>query len=182
MLRIRDVYPGSEFLASRILNFFIPDPKYASKNLSILTSVGDPGCLSRIPDPYFYPSRIQKQQQKRGVKKMLCHMVPFCVNFTKLKIILCLRVKKKIWSNFQRIIELFMQKVVTKLSKIWFWDPGSGKNLFRIPDPQHCYQHKLSITVTCKKYRTGTFLTYRTSSLFSFSSVLRIWIRNQVPF
>jgi hypothetical protein len=53
-------------------------------------SVADPGCLSRIPDPDFYPSRfpdprsripdlgsrisdpgsrIQKQQQKRGVKK-----------------------------------------------------------------------------------------------------------------
>jgi hypothetical protein len=43
--------------------------------------------------------------------------------------------KKKIWANFQRIIELFTQKIVTKLSKIWLWDPGSGKNLFRIPDP-----------------------------------------------
>ncbi len=54
--------------------------------------------------------------------------------------------KKKIWANFQRIIELFTQKIVTKLSKIWVRDPGSGKNLFRmpgskrhlIPDPQHC--------------------------------------------
>ncbi len=36
--------------------------------------------------------------------------------------------------NFQRITELFIQKIVTKLSKIWVWDPGSGKNLFRIPD------------------------------------------------
>jgi hypothetical protein len=43
--------------------------------------------------------------------------------------------KKKIWANFQRIIELFTQKIVTKLSKIWIWDPGSEKNLFRIPDP-----------------------------------------------
>jgi hypothetical protein len=48
--------------------------------------------------------------------------------------------KKKIWSNFQRIIELFTQKIVTKLSKIKLWDPGSEirdpeKNLFRIPDP-----------------------------------------------
>ena len=43
--------------------------------------------------------------------------------------------KKKIWANFQRIIELFTQKIVTKLSKIWVRDPGSGKNLFRIPDP-----------------------------------------------
>jgi hypothetical protein len=44
-------------------------------------------------------------------------------------------VKKNIWANFQRIIELFTQKIVTKLSKIWIWDPGSGKNLFQIPDP-----------------------------------------------
>jgi hypothetical protein len=43
--------------------------------------------------------------------------------------------KKKIWANFQRIIELFTQKIDTKLSKIWVWDPGSGNNLFRIPDP-----------------------------------------------
>jgi hypothetical protein len=32
---------------------------------------------------------------------------------------------KKIWANFQRITELFTQKIVTKLSKIWVWDPGS---------------------------------------------------------
>jgi hypothetical protein len=45
--------------------------------------------------------------------------------------------KKKIWANFQRIIELFTQKIVTKLSKIWVWDPRSGvrKHLFRILDP-----------------------------------------------
>jgi hypothetical protein len=43
--------------------------------------------------------------------------------------------KKKILTNFQRIIDLFTQKIVSKLSKIWVWDPGSGKNLFRIPDP-----------------------------------------------
>ena len=43
--------------------------------------------------------------------------------------------KKKIWVNFQRIIELYAQKIVTKLSKIWVWDPGSVKSLFRIPDP-----------------------------------------------
>ncbi len=34
--------------------------------------------------------------------------------------------KKKIWAFFQRIIELFTQKLVSKLSKIWVWDPGSG--------------------------------------------------------
>ncbi len=39
-------------------------------------------------------------------------------------------VNKKIWAKFTRIIELFTQKIVTKLSKIWVWDPWSG-----IPDP-----------------------------------------------
>ncbi len=38
------------------------------------------------------------------------------------------------WANFQRIIELFTQKIAIKLSKLWVWDPGSGKNLFLIPD------------------------------------------------
>jgi hypothetical protein len=59
--------------------------------------------------------------------------------------------KKKSWASFQRIIELFTQKFVTKLSKIWIWDRGSEKNLsriwvqgskrHRIPalDPQHCF-------------------------------------------
>jgi hypothetical protein len=27
------------------------------------------------------------------------------------------------WANFQCIIELFIPKIVTKLSKIWVWDP-----------------------------------------------------------
>jgi hypothetical protein len=42
----------------------------------------------------------------------------------------------------QRIVEFFTRKIVTKLSKIWVWDPGSeiqdpgsGKNLFRIREP-----------------------------------------------
>jgi hypothetical protein len=33
--------------------------------------------------------------------------------------------KKKIWANFQRIIELFTKKIVKKLLKIWSWDPRS---------------------------------------------------------
>ncbi len=58
--------------------------------------------------------------------------------------------KKKILASFQSILELFTQKFVTKLSEIWVWDLGSGRNLFRMPDlgpgvkkapdpdPQHC--------------------------------------------
>jgi hypothetical protein len=40
--------------------------------------------------------------------------------------------KKKIWANFQRIIELITHKIVTKLSKIWFWIRDPKKS---IPDP-----------------------------------------------
>jgi hypothetical protein len=43
--------------------------------------------------------------------------------------------KKKIWANLKIFLKLFTPKLVTKLSKIWVRDPGSGKNLFRIPDP-----------------------------------------------
>ena len=39
--------------------------------------------------------------------------------------------KKQIWPDFQRIIELFAQKNVTKLSKVWVWDRGIKK----VPDP-----------------------------------------------
>jgi hypothetical protein len=76
-------------------------------------SVADPGCLSRIPDPDFYPSRIPDPKtatKERGEKKF--DIIPFYVatNFTKLYIILVLNfevLKKKIWANFERIKEPF---------------------------------------------------------------------------
>jgi hypothetical protein len=81
-----------------------------------LSSVADPGCLSRIPN---LGSRAQKQQQKRGVKKNCCSTVPFFIatnshrienyKFSEL-------LKKKIWASLQIIVELFTQKIVTKLS------------------------------------------------------------------
>jgi hypothetical protein len=41
--------------------------------------------------------------------------------------------KKKIWASFQRIIEV-KKIIVTQLSKIWVWDPGS-----EIRDPEKIY-------------------------------------------
>ncbi len=77
-----------------------------------------------IPDPgsWFLPkdpgSRIQKQQQKRGVKKICCHNFLCSHKFHKIANYFSFEVmKKKIWANFQRIIELFTQKIVTKHSK-----------------------------------------------------------------
>jgi hypothetical protein len=81
-------------------------------------SVADPGCLSRIPDPDFYPSRIPDPKtatKERGEKKFfvnfLCsHKFHKIANYFSFEVL-----KKKIWANFQRIIELFTQKIVTKL-------------------------------------------------------------------
>jgi hypothetical protein len=75
-----------------------------------------------IPDPDFYPSRIpdlgsriQKQQQKRGVKKKFV-VIPFVVatNFTKFKIVLHIfeMLKKNIWaSQFSKNYKTFYPKI-----------------------------------------------------------------------
>jgi hypothetical protein len=57
--------------------------------------------------------------------------------------------KKKIWANFQRIIELFTKKIVKKLLNIWSWDPRSG-----IPDPERTYSgSRISDPKTATKER-----------------------------
>jgi hypothetical protein len=53
-------------------------------------SVADPGCLSRIPDPDFYPSRIpdpKTGRKERGEKKIFVKHFFVATNFTKYKII-----------------------------------------------------------------------------------------------
>jgi hypothetical protein len=61
--------------------------QYTPTNQALKTSVADPGCLSLIPDPDFYPSRIPDPKtatKERGEKKLV--VIPFYVatNFTKL--------------------------------------------------------------------------------------------------
>ncbi len=105
------------------------NPTLASANIDLLHSVGGAGnsaptlisCtqLLRIRDVYpgsripifTHPvSRIsiQKQQQKRGVKKKFI-VIPFFVatNFTNLKLILFWNAEEKNVGQFLRIIELF---------------------------------------------------------------------------
>jgi hypothetical protein len=73
--------------------------------------------------------------------------------------------KKKIWANFQRIIELFTQKIVPKLSKIkiWVWGPGSEIRDPEkpIPDPgsrgKKSTGSRIRIRNTEKKDRIQTF-------------------------
>ncbi len=110
----------------------------------------DPGCLSRIPDPgswflpipdpgSWIPDPGSKNSNKReGEKKNFCHTF-FCSHkFHKIENYFIFdMLNKKIWPNFPRIIEVFTQKIVTKPSKIWVWDPGSriqGSKRHRIPD------------------------------------------------
>ncbi len=131
-----------------------------------IISVADPGCLFRIPDLDFYhsgswflpiPDPGSKNSNLREGGKIFLSNLFVVTNFTKLLIILILKCwRKEIWANFQRIIELFTQKIVTKLSKYGFGirDPekshsGSriqGSKRHQIPDPdlQHCvllYEH-----------------------------------------
>ncbi len=57
-----------------------------------------------IPDPDFYPSRIQKQQQERGVKKICCYTFLCSHKFHKIDNYFSFEMlKKQIWANFQRI-------------------------------------------------------------------------------
>ncbi len=101
------------------------------------SSVADPGCLSRILIFTHSGSRIPdtKTAIKERVKKISCHTF-FCSNkFHKIENYFIFgMLKKKNWANCQRIIDLFTQKIVTKLSKIWVWDPGS-----KIQDPEKTY-------------------------------------------
>jgi hypothetical protein len=72
-----------------------------------------------IPDP-------KNSNKREGEQKFLVISFFVATNFTKLKNYFIFKMpKKKIWANFQRIIELFAQKFVTQLSKIWVWDLGS---------------------------------------------------------
>jgi hypothetical protein len=106
------------------------------------SSVADPGCLSPIPDPDFYPSRIPDhgsrihQQQKRRGKFFV---LPFFVanKFTKL---------------------LFF-----KTKNIWVGKPGARENLhrFRILDPGSG-----SETLVEREYSIQTGLTFLAADFF----------------
>jgi len=125
---------------------------------ALLISVADPGCLSRIPDPDFYPSRIPDPKTKtkeRGEKKICCHNFLCSHKFHKIANYFSFEVlKKKILANFQRIIEIFFQKLsigyalknmglgseIRDPKKIYSGSRIQGSKRHRIPDPdpQHC--------------------------------------------
>jgi hypothetical protein len=109
-------------------------------------SVADPGCLSRIPDPDFYPSRIadlgsriQKQVQKRGVKKksFVKHFF-VATNFPKCKIILFFNCsRKKFGQNFKELWKFLPKKLSISSQKYEFGIQGSKRHPIPDPDPLH---------------------------------------------
>ncbi len=83
----------------------------------LILPIPDPG--SRIPDPKIV---TKERGEKNLLSYFFCshkiHKIEYYVIFEMLK--------KKIWANFQRIVEVFTQKIFNMLSNIWVWDPGSG--------------------------------------------------------
>ncbi len=78
----------------------------------------------------------KNSNKREGWKKNCCQTFLCSHKFHKIENYFSFEVlKKKIWANFQRIIELFTQKIVTKLSKILVWYPRSGFRKKPIPDP-----------------------------------------------
>ncbi len=64
----------------------------------IISSVADPGCLSPIPDPDLYPSRIPAPKiatKERGEKKIVDILFFVATKFTKFEIILFLKCRRK---------------------------------------------------------------------------------------
>ncbi len=143
---------------------FIPDPG------SWFLPIPDLG--SQIPDP--------KTATKERGENFFCHTIFCSQKFHKIEnyFIFEMLKKKIIWANFQRIIELFTQKIVNKLSKIWVWDPES-----EIRDPEKTYsrswiqgskRHRIRIRNTALKH--GTYLRTKILKAMHNSSVFRIHI------
>ncbi len=156
VLRIRDVYPGS-----RILIFTHPE--------------------SRIPD---LGSRIQKQQQRRGVKKKFV-VIPFYVatNITKLKIILVLKCWRKTFGAIFKELDFFDPLNCPERNNMVL---GSGIRKKPIPDPRSRGQkgtgsriHNTVYWPIYKQISADTKIMYGTGSSDIRNDIqLGTWIRN----
>jgi hypothetical protein len=113
---------------------------YPGSRILIFTHPG-----SRISDP-------KTATKERGEEKICCHTFLYSHKFHKIENYFSFEVlKKKMWANFQRIIELFTQKLSLSSQKYGFGirDPektfsGSriqGSKRHRIPNPDPDPQH-----------------------------------------
>ncbi len=113
-------------------------------NYLFLSSFSSQEPVLRIRDAYpgsrmliFYPSRIpdpKTAMKDRGEQKIVVIPCFWSYKFHKIELGF-FNVEEKNLGQFSKNYRTCYPKIVTKLSKIGVWDPGSGKNLFRIPDP-----------------------------------------------
>jgi hypothetical protein len=113
-------------------------PRFAALSTSCPTSRG---AVLRIRDVYpgswFYPSQVPDPTTapKEEGEKIFCPAI-FSHNYHKIaNNCIFEQIKKIFLAKTLRIKVLFIQKFVFTISKICVWDPGTGKNLFRIPNP-----------------------------------------------
>ena len=135
---------------------FIPDPG------SWFLPIPDPG--SRISDPGSKNSN--KRERWKKITFLCSHKFHKIVNYFSFEVL-----KKKIWANFRRIIELFTKKLL----KIWSWDPGSkirdpGS---KIRDPEKTYSGSRIPDPGVKKHPIpdpGSRIRIRNTVFFMFKS------------
>jgi hypothetical protein len=157
------------------------------------TSVADPGCLSRFPDPDFYPSRIldpdlgsrtrisdpgpgsqipdPKTAAKERDEKNLV-VIPFFVatNFTQLKICYFWNAEEqKSGPIFKELLNFVLQKLSLSSQKYGFGirDPGSGKT---------CSRSRIQGSKS-----TGSRIRIRIVRIHDILGWIRIWIRGSIP-
>ncbi len=94
------------------------------------------------PGSWFFLSRIpgqQQQQKRRGQKELVVLPLFVTINFTKFKLILLLiRYRKKFEPTDKELkyyTIIYLKDSYSALKKKMGRDPGSAKNLSRIPDP-----------------------------------------------
>ncbi len=90
-------------------------------------SVSDPGCLSRIPDPDFYPSWIPDLESKNSNKreewkKFVVILFFVAINFTKLCIILFLKWWRKKFGPIFKELKNFLPKKLSQSSQKYGFD------------------------------------------------------------
>jgi hypothetical protein len=119
-------------LGSRIPDLGSRIPDLGSRIPDLGSRIPDLG--SRILDPGSKNSNGKTRVEKKFV------VIPFfgAINFTKFNYFNFEMLNKKIWANFQRIIELFTQKLSLSSQKYGFgiWDLRSGNRKKPTPDPR----------------------------------------------
>ena len=94
----------------------------------------DPDFLP-IPDPRFRISDpgSKNSNKREGWKKICCTFILKPQISQNCKLFHFINVEEKNLANFKKILDFFTQKIVTKVSRIWVRDPGSGKK--PVPNP-----------------------------------------------